>query len=142
MLPLFMSMSGRMIFTSSRKGYLYASITFTVAMLTGGQVDVRWSDRQHILPGHVAQKIGHGASRCLVIRRCPSSHTEKTVRDDLEHIHNLEVVKLEFIGDNCFISTNAITLAMYARTCMMSRLYVHLKELLNIYSMLTLSQKV
>ncbi|CAM1502828.1 Fc.00g076040.m01.CDS01 [Cosmosporella sp. VM-42] len=85
------------------------------------RVDVQWSDRQFILAGHVAHKITTGATRNLVIQRCDSNHTEKTIRDDLEHIHNLIVISMEFIRGDCFISTNSVHNAMFARTCMMSR---------------------
>ncbi|KAK2032811.1 hypothetical protein LX32DRAFT_635889 [Colletotrichum zoysiae] len=85
------------------------------------RVDIRWSDRQFILPGHVANKIGIGATRNLVVRRCDPSLTEEGIRDDLEHIHNLAVVRVAFSGDNCHIGTNSVHNAMFARTCMMSR---------------------
>ncbi|EOO04426.1 putative rna recognition motif containing protein [Phaeoacremonium minimum UCRPA7] len=85
------------------------------------RVEIRWSDRQFILPGHVASKIGIGATRNFVIRRCDPRITEESIRDDLEHIHNLVVIKVEFIGSSCFISTNSVHNAMFARTCMMSR---------------------
>lgn len=88
------------------------------------QVDVRWNDRQFILPGHVASKIGTGATRNLVIRRCDPRLTEAALRDDLEHIHNLIVIKVEFIGGSCHIKTNSVHNAVFARTCMMSRLWV------------------
>ncbi|KAK2014700.1 hypothetical protein LZ32DRAFT_603098 [Colletotrichum eremochloae] len=85
------------------------------------RVDVRWGDRQFILPGHVASKIETGATRNLVVRRCDPSLTEEGIRDDLEHIHNLVVVQVTFRGDNCHIGTNSVHNAMFARTCMMSR---------------------
>lgn len=85
------------------------------------QVDIRWNDRQFILPGHIASKIGIGATRNLVIRRCDPRFTEQGVRDDLEHIHNLVVIKVEFIGGSCYIKTNSVHNAMFAKTCMMSR---------------------
>lgn len=40
------------------------------------QVEIRWNDRQFILPGHVAGKVGIGATRNLVIRRCDPRFTE------------------------------------------------------------------
>jgi hypothetical protein len=40
------------------------------------QVDIRWNDRQFILPGHVASKVGIGATRNLIIRRCDPRFTE------------------------------------------------------------------
>ncbi|RDW89639.1 hypothetical protein BP6252_01671 [Coleophoma cylindrospora] len=87
----------------------------------GKRVEVRWSDRQFILPGHIAHKVSIGATRNLVIRNSNPRHTEKMVRDDLEHIHNLVVIKVTFIGQDMQISTNSIHNAMFARTCMMSR---------------------
>ncbi|KAK1980564.1 hypothetical protein LZ30DRAFT_594568 [Colletotrichum cereale] len=85
------------------------------------RVDVRWSDRQFVLPGHVASKIGIGATRNLVVRRCDQSLTKESIRDDLEHIHNLIVIRVIFSGDSCHIGTNSVHNAMFARTCMMSR---------------------
>ncbi|KAG4034314.1 hypothetical protein MFRU_003g02840 [Monilinia fructicola] len=85
------------------------------------RVDIRWNDRQFILPGHVANKVGIGATRNLVVHNCNPKHTEEVIRDDLEHIHNLVVIKVTFDGSNAFISTNSVHNAMFARTCMMSR---------------------
>ena len=85
------------------------------------QVEIRWNDRQFILPGHVANKIAIGATRNLVIQNCSPKHTEEAIREDLEHIHNLVVIKVTFTGQNVYISTNSVHNAMFARTCMMSR---------------------
>ncbi|KAI1132940.1 hypothetical protein F5Y10DRAFT_229759 [Nemania abortiva] len=85
------------------------------------RVFIKWADRHFILPGHVANKIAAGATRNLIIRRCGAHHTEDSVREDLEHIHNLIVVKVEFVGGSCYIKTNSVHNAMFARTCMMSR---------------------
>ncbi|KAI0905028.1 hypothetical protein F4823DRAFT_158495 [Ustulina deusta] len=85
------------------------------------RVFIKWADRHFILPGHVANKVAAGATRNLIIRRCGAHHTEDSVREDLEHIHNLIVVKVEFIGGSCYIKTNSVHNAMFARTCMMSR---------------------
>ncbi|KAK5988796.1 Negative regulator of differentiation 1-like protein [Cladobotryum mycophilum] len=86
------------------------------------RVEIKWSDRQYVLPGHLAQKIGSGATRNFVIRRCDPNHTEASIREDLEHIHNLTVVKMTFLGGDCYISTNSVANAVFARTCMTSRL--------------------
>jgi hypothetical protein len=49
--------------------------------------------------------------------------TADTIRDDLEHIHNLEVVDVTTLaGGHLLVSTNDISLAVTARTCMGSRL--------------------
>lgn len=86
------------------------------------QVDIRWNNHQFILPGHVASKIGSGASRNLVIRRCDPRLTEAVIRNDLEHIHNLVVIKVKLMGGNCYIKTNSVHNALFAKTCMMSQL--------------------
>lgn len=109
-----------MICTFEAKGYAFffwheSSITNDL------QVEIRWNDRQFILPGHVANKIAIGATRNLVILNRTPRHTEEAIRDDLEHIHNLVVIKVSFGGNNAYISTNSVHNAMFARTCMMSR---------------------
>ncbi|KAI1816817.1 hypothetical protein GGS20DRAFT_583163 [Poronia punctata] len=85
------------------------------------RVWVRWPERQFILSAHVANKLASGVSRNMIIRRCAAQHTEDSVREDLEHIHNLAVIKVEFVGGSCYIKTNSVHNAMFARTCMMSR---------------------
>jgi hypothetical protein len=83
---------------------------------------VSWNDRQFNLADHLARKIASGATRNLVIRRCGASHTKDSIRDDLEHIHNLVAISIEFIAGDCYITTNSVIGATFARTCMMSRL--------------------
>lgn len=68
--------------------------------------------------------MAHGATRNLVVRRCDPNITEEIIREDLDHINNLVVIRVEFVSDDCFINLNSIPHAMYARTCMMSRRYV------------------
>jgi len=89
--------------------------------LLTSKVDIRWNDRQFILPGHVANKISIGATRNLVIRNRTPKHTEDAIRDDLEHIHNLVVISVLIDGQNVYVSTNSVHNSMFARTCMMSR---------------------
>ncbi|KAL2256194.1 hypothetical protein VTK26DRAFT_2048 [Humicola hyalothermophila] len=86
------------------------------------RIDVKWSDRQFLLPGHVAGKIAMGASRNLCLHGYDHRHTEDIIREDLDHIHNLVIVKLEFSRGNCYIGLNSVHNAIYARQCMMSRL--------------------
>ncbi|KAF7548827.1 hypothetical protein G7046_g8536 [Stylonectria norvegica] len=90
-------------------------------LLIDCQVDLRWAERQFNIHGHVAYKIQAGGSRNFVIRRCDPNHTEQSIREDLEHIHNLVVIRIDFVKGDCFISTNSVHNAMFARTCMMSR---------------------
>ncbi|EGY15474.1 uncharacterized protein VDAG_06638 [Verticillium dahliae VdLs.17] len=85
------------------------------------RVNIKWSDRQCVLPGHVSHKIGSGATRNLIVRRCSPEVTAESIRDDLEHIHNLVIIRISFEAGSCFIQTNSVYNAMFARTCMMSR---------------------
>ncbi|KAF7868840.1 uncharacterized protein EAF02_009576 [Botrytis sinoallii] len=85
------------------------------------RVDIRWHDRQFILPDHIANQVRIGATRNLFIQKCSPNFTEEVIRDDLEHIHNLVLIKIVFNGSSAFISTNSVHNAMFARTCMMSR---------------------
>ncbi|KAF3769977.1 hypothetical protein M406DRAFT_96620 [Cryphonectria parasitica EP155] len=85
------------------------------------RVDVRWDERRFIMPAHVASNIRQGATRNLVLRRCDPDLTEAVIRDDLDHIHNLVVIRVEFRGGSCYIETNSVHNAMFARTCMRSR---------------------
>ncbi|KAF2097624.1 hypothetical protein NA57DRAFT_77877 [Rhizodiscina lignyota] len=96
----------------------------------GKRLEIRWNDRQFHLPYHVANKIASGATRNLVIRNNtrqtsnPSSQTpitEQSLREDLEHIHNLVVVSATSKNGDWYVSTNSIHNALFARTCMMSR---------------------
>ncbi|OAA58051.1 hypothetical protein SPI_06936 [Niveomyces insectorum RCEF 264] len=102
----------RNFFTHVRKHPLY---------IKSKRVDVRWADRQFLLPGHVSNKVAVGATRNLLIRRCDPRITEQTVRDDLDHIHNIVVLSVKFARGNCYIDTNSVHNALFARTCMMSR---------------------
>ncbi|KAK0646128.1 hypothetical protein B0T16DRAFT_412697 [Cercophora newfieldiana] len=86
------------------------------------RIEIKWSDRQFTLPGHVASHIGKGASRNLVVHRYDGRHTEESVREDLDHIHNLVVVGVEFSNGSCHIKLNSVHNALYAKNCMMSRL--------------------
>ncbi|EGO57443.1 hypothetical protein NEUTE1DRAFT_129390 [Neurospora tetrasperma FGSC 2508] len=103
----------RKFFEHVRKNDLY---------IKNKRVDIKWCDRQFVLPGHIAGKIAQGATRNLVIRRCGPKVSEEGIREDLDHIHNLAVIKIELTGGNCYISLNAVHMAVYAKTCMMSRL--------------------
>ncbi|EGR52444.1 uncharacterized protein TRIREDRAFT_53665, partial [Trichoderma reesei QM6a] len=107
--------------TSSAAAY-YAHVRDNDLYIKSKRVDIRWSDRFLTLHEHFAKRIANGATRNLVMRKCNVSHTEASIRRDLEHIHNLKVVGIYFYEGNCHISTNSVPSAMYARTCMMSRL--------------------
>lgn len=75
-----------------------------------------------MLPGLVIAKLCGGASRNIVIRNCALSVTASAVARDLDHIHNLFVVRTVFVGNDLYINTNSIVAASFARTCLMSQL--------------------
>lgn len=85
------------------------------------QLEFAWNDRQFILPGHVANKIGIGATRNLIIRGVHPNITEDRLRGDLDHIHNLVVISISFEKGDAHLSLNSIHNSLFARTCMMSR---------------------
>lgn len=85
------------------------------------QIEFAWNDRQFILPGHVANKIGIGATRNLIIRNVHPNITEERLREDLDHIHNLIVVEILFQNGDAYLQLNSIHNSLFARTCMMSR---------------------
>ncbi len=86
------------------------------------RVRVSWPERHFVLKAHVANKIERqGASRNLVVRKATSRHTENSIREDLEHIHNLVVIAVKFEGESAFIETNSVANAIFAQNCMMSR---------------------
>jgi hypothetical protein len=83
---------------------------------------VSWSERQFYLPPYVKAKIDNGVSRNLLICGVNPNITDALIRKDLEHIHNLVVIDVQFGQGNAYISTNSVQNAMFARSCMMSRL--------------------
>lgn len=87
----------------------------------GKRIEFSWNDRQFILPGHVANKIGIGATRNLIIRGVHPNITEDRLREDLDHIHNLIVINISFQHGDAHLSLNSIHNSLFARTCMMSR---------------------
>ena len=50
-----------------------------------------------------------------------SNITEESIREDLDHIHNLVVISVKFKQGSAYISTNSVHNALFARSCMMSR---------------------
>ncbi|KAH8169596.1 RNA recognition motif containing protein [Sarocladium implicatum] len=85
------------------------------------RIDVSWSDYQKTVSGQLAWQIRGGATRNFIVRQCDQYQTTSGIKDDLEHIHDLRVVNVEFKGRDCYIQTNSISGAFFARTCMSSR---------------------
>ncbi|KAL7917910.1 hypothetical protein ACQKWADRAFT_331293 [Trichoderma austrokoningii] len=100
----------------------FAHVRSNGLFLKNKRMGIRWSQRYQTLPSHHMNRIDKGATRNMVLRKCGTSHTEDSLREDLEHIHNLHVVSIEFRDGDWHIGTNSVTNAMYARTCMTSRL--------------------
>ncbi|KAI9738118.1 MAG: hypothetical protein M1818_005546 [Claussenomyces sp. TS43310] len=85
------------------------------------RIQAQWASRQYLLLGNVAYKLAGGATRNMVIRNASTRHTEESIRDHLEHIHNLVVIKISSDGQDVHISTNSVHNAVTARACMLSR---------------------
>lgn len=96
-------------------------------LVLGKQVELVSDDRQYRLSVSVGNKISsNGATRNLVIRRPKADTTSQSIRNDLEHIHNLEVVDISIINGEAWISLNSVKSALTARACMQSRSqYIH-----------------
>ena len=84
-------------------------------------MEALWSERQFYLPPYVRAKINNGATRNLMISSVNPNITEALIRRDLEHIHNLVVIAVEYKSGNVCISTNSVHNSLFARSCMMSR---------------------
>lgn len=110
-----------MTFTFIREECVLNLISVQDWSLTCLQVSFAWAERQYILPGHLANKICVGATRNLVIRGVQPNITEKLLRDDLDHIHNLIIISVSFDKGDAYLSLNSVRNSLFARTCMMSR---------------------
>lgn len=82
---------------------------------------IGWAPRQFALRDFLAVRIHAGATRNLVVRQVDAAVTKQSIRADLDHIHRMVVTKVSFAAGNCYICTNSVDNAMYARTCMKSR---------------------
>ncbi|RBR07472.1 uncharacterized protein FIESC28_10630 [Fusarium coffeatum] len=85
------------------------------------KIHTKWSSYQYVVKGQVAYHVVRGASRNFVIRKRDPNTTTQSLRDDLDHIHNLHVIGIEFDKDNCFVNTSSINAAIFARNCLLSR---------------------
>ena len=71
---------------------------------------------------HTARLIQSGVTRNLVIRFPTPDLTADSIRQDLEHIHRLDVVSIDFVKGHAYVSLNSVHLALKAKSCMISRL--------------------
>ena len=63
-----------------------------------------------------------GATRNLTICQIGRTSSENAIRQQLGHIHNLHVVDIKFSNSDAIISLNSVGVALYARTCLKSRM--------------------
>ncbi|OTA60385.1 hypothetical protein K449DRAFT_396316 [Hypoxylon sp. EC38] len=98
-------------------------------VINNEEIHVRWANRQYVLTANVARKAAIGATRNLVIRNYDVGLTGDMIRADLEHIHGLVIIKIDFIGRDCYIKTSSIHHSLYAKSCMRSRLKYKLSEI-------------
>ncbi|KAL2044630.1 hypothetical protein ABVK25_012300 [Lepraria finkii] len=92
--------------------------------IKGKRVEVYWAERQHYMAGHIARRIQNGATRNLAVRFVKPSMTPDTIQEDLDHIHNLDVVDIVTANGHAYISTNGVGWAVTAKTCLASRFEV------------------
>lgn len=106
---------------AAEKFLIYA--TNNELSIRGKNVTAAWDEKQYYLQGGLASRIHHdGATRNLVIRFPKHDISEKTIREDLEHIHLLEVVDVQFRNGHIWISLNGVRNAINAKACMSTRL--------------------
>ncbi|CEJ59187.1 hypothetical protein PMG11_07820 [Penicillium brasilianum] len=94
----------------------------TPFFVAGRETTVKWAPRGYIAPEYVYQQVRDGGvSRNLVIKKVNAQVTEATLRQELDHIHNLTIISIQFEDGNAYISTSSAGGALYARTCLKSR---------------------
>ena len=84
-------------------------------------MEVKWNNRQYTIPRSLHKKIENGATRNLVIRGAAGTVDQHDVRDHMEHIHQLSIISIKVFGADMFINTNSVRNALFAKTCMQSR---------------------
>ena len=84
-------------------------------------MDWREPNRQFVILNNIISAISRGATRNLLLSKVPPTLTEARIREDLEHIHNLHVEKMQQKGGQLFVNLNSVCVALFARTCLMSR---------------------
>jgi hypothetical protein len=85
------------------------------------KIHAKWSEYQYVVRGQVAYHVARGATRNFVIRKRDPNTTAQSLREDLDHIHNLYVIDIEINKSNCFVSTSSVNSAIFARNCLLSR---------------------
>lgn len=105
------------------KGKRVSYAPYRIMIVLTCQIDVTWDEKQPSFPGYLQRQVyTRGATRNIVIRFAKKDMTPDSIREDLEHIHRLEVVDIVSTDNHIFISTSGIQWAVSARYCMQSRL--------------------
>ncbi|KAI1464983.1 uncharacterized protein F4812DRAFT_441197 [Daldinia caldariorum] len=99
----------------------YSHVRKNELYIKNRRINVTWARHQRYTNGEVAAQIRRGASRNLVITDCERKITEREIRDDLEHIDMLVIIKVIFLNGHCHIKTSSIFDALVAKMCMQSR---------------------
>lgn len=91
--------------------------------IDGKRINVEWREpsRQFVILNNIMSAISRGATRNLLLSKVPPTLTEVRIREDLDHIHNLHVEKIEMKGGSILVNLNSVCVALFARTCLMSR---------------------
>ncbi|KAG0127693.1 hypothetical protein HOY82DRAFT_613093 [Tuber indicum] len=95
--------------------------------IDGRRVNVEWREqaRQFVVLPNILRQIHSGATRNLHLKNIPPTLTEARLRDDLDHIANLSIEKIEFdkTRNSVQVNLNSVCVACFARTCLKSRAY-------------------
>ncbi|KAI1374595.1 hypothetical protein F4677DRAFT_461356 [Hypoxylon crocopeplum] len=84
-------------------------------------VIVRQAKRHYALSSGVTSAVDRGATRNIVIRDINPELTENVIRDDMEHVYMLIIIKVDYVGRDCHVKINSVNYAMFAKSCMLSR---------------------
>jgi hypothetical protein len=90
--------------------------------LHGKRVQARWADKQGYLSRHVVRKMAiEGATRNIVVVGGARALSEDKIRAHLDHIDDLVVVGVRYVGGDVVVSLSSVRTALFARLCLMSR---------------------
>ena len=87
------------------------------------KIDVSLASRPYRPSANVMHQIEtSGATRNLVVCQIGRAFNENGIRQQLDHIHNLHVIDVKYSNGDAIISLNSVGVALYARTCLKSRM--------------------
>ncbi|KAI5794313.1 hypothetical protein DFH27DRAFT_565871 [Peziza echinospora] len=91
--------------------------------IDGRRINVDWREptRQFVILNNIMSAISRGGTRNLLLSKIPPNLTPARIREDLDHIHNLHIEKIEARPGAIVVNLNSVCVALFARTCLMSR---------------------